>query len=211
MPRKQKKYHFIYKTTNLINEKYYVGMHSTDDLNDGYIGSGKYLSRSIKKYGINNFKFEILEFLPNRELLKEREKKLVNENFINNNLCMNLKTGGSGGNLGKNGERLGGDNFRKAREYWEIPENKKKLIERNRKIGKERFENGELKTFKYDWTGRKHKLETKLKIGKSNSIKQKGEKNSQYGSCWITNGFENKKIKKDDNIPNGWKLGRILK
>jgi hypothetical protein len=211
MPRKQKKYHFIYKTTNLINEKYYVGMHSTDDLNDGYIGSGKYLSRSIKKYGINNFKFEILEFLPNRALLKEREKKIVNENFINNNLCMNLKTGGSGGNLGKNGERLGGDNFKKACEYWKIPENKKKLIDRNREIGKKRFENGELKNFKCDWTGRKHKLETKLKIGKSNSMKQKGEKNSQYGSCWITNGFENKKIKRGNNIPDGWKLGRILK
>ena len=35
-----------------------------------------------------------------------------------------------------------------------------------------------------------------------------GEKNSQFGSCWITNGNENKKINKDDIPPNGWKLGR---
>ena len=42
-------------------------------------------------------------------------------------------------------------------------------------------------------------------------IKQKGENNSQFGSCWITNGIENRKIKKDDKIPIGWKLGRVFK
>jgi len=43
MPRKQKKYHYIYKTTNILNYKFYIGMHSTDDLDDGYVGSGKRL------------------------------------------------------------------------------------------------------------------------------------------------------------------------
>ena len=52
------KYHFLYKTTNLINGKYYYGMHSTYKLNDGYLGSGKILRYSIRKYGKENFSIE---------------------------------------------------------------------------------------------------------------------------------------------------------
>ena len=63
----EKKFHFIYKITNLINNRYYYGMHSTNNLEDGYFGSGKLIRLSIKKYGQNNHRFEILEFLPNRE------------------------------------------------------------------------------------------------------------------------------------------------
>ena len=49
MARKEKKYHFIYKTTNLLSGKYYIGMHSTDNLDDGYLGSGYRLRLAIKK------------------------------------------------------------------------------------------------------------------------------------------------------------------
>lgn len=36
--------HFmVYKTTNLINKKIYIGVHSTRDINDSYLGSGKLL------------------------------------------------------------------------------------------------------------------------------------------------------------------------
>ena len=38
MPRKKHKYHYLYKITNTINYKYYYGMHSTSDLDDGYLG-----------------------------------------------------------------------------------------------------------------------------------------------------------------------------
>ena len=62
---------------------------------------------------------------------------------------------------------------------------------------------------KYDtFTGRKHNEETKQKIGFSVSKKQSGIHNSQYGTMWITNGIENKKIKKEDIIPEGWYKGR---
>ncbi len=95
--RKQKQYHFIYKTTNLLNGKFYIGMHSTNNLNDGYLGSGLKLRRSIKKYGEKNFKIKILEFLLNKESLRKREKELVNKDIIKDSLCMNLVIGGGRG------------------------------------------------------------------------------------------------------------------
>ena len=97
MPRKQKKFHFIYKTTNRLNEKFYVGMHSTNNLEDGYLGGGKRLWYSIQKYGLENHECEILEFLPSREDLKRREAEIINEELLANPLCMNLKFGGEGG------------------------------------------------------------------------------------------------------------------
>lgn len=72
MPRKEKEYNFIYKTTSTLDGKYYVGMHSTNNLNDGYIGSGKKLWYYVKRYGKESFKFEILEFLPDRKSLRIR-------------------------------------------------------------------------------------------------------------------------------------------
>ena len=75
---------------------------------------------------------------------------------------------------------------------------------------KENWKNGIFKYVDY-WTGRKHREDSKNKIGEKNSKNQKGIKNSQYGTMWITNGIENKKIKKNDIIPIGWNLGRFIK
>lgn len=96
MARKEKKYHFVYKTTNLLTGKYYIGMHSTNDLNDGYLGSGKYLKRSIKKNKKENFKIEKIEFFENRKELIKGEKKIVTPELLKDPLCMNLREGGGG-------------------------------------------------------------------------------------------------------------------
>ena len=73
-----KKYHYLYKTTNLVNGKYYYGMHSTNNLNDGYLGSGSYLRNAIHKHGKDNFKREIIEmFELSSEDFGDFEKKKI--------------------------------------------------------------------------------------------------------------------------------------
>ena len=61
------------------------------------------------------------------------------------------------------------------------------------------------------WKGKKHTQEFKEKISKASKIHQRGSGNSQFGTCWITNETENKKIKRGDMIPDGWRLGRTIK
>ena len=89
--------YYIYKTTCTITNKYYIGMHKTCNLKDGYMGSGLLLRRSIKKHGLNNHFIEILEYCDSYEKLAEREQYIVNSDLLNDPLCMNLKTGGIGG------------------------------------------------------------------------------------------------------------------
>jgi len=221
MGRKKPHIHYIYKTICNITKRYYIGMHSTSNLEDGYLGSGKRLRYSIRKYGKENHIKEILEFLPTREKLIIRESEIVNKILLTDKLCMNLKEGGQGGfvNLkavkkgrritdeilekkyGKDFKKIISKNYQNSLSENDRKENSEKIKKRLKEIG---FNHS---TFK----GKKHKEESKNNIGKKNSIKQKGNKNSQYGTCWITNGSDNKKIYKGDLIPKGWRLGRVIK
>lgn len=76
--------HFIYKTTHK-NGKYYIGRHSTDNIDDGYIGSGKW-PKSIKDK--STLTREILEYANNEEALKELERKYLVE-YYGKTDCMN--------------------------------------------------------------------------------------------------------------------------
>lgn len=186
-------------------------MHSTDDLNDGYVGSGKRLWYSIRKYGKENFKHEILEMLPDRCSLKEREKELVNEDLLKDNKCLNLKIGGEGGGKLWNPEhakKFHSAGGKKVRQMFSKIHSERLKTDNEYK---EKWYNNVKKSGGWSgetWKGRKHSEETKNKISEKNSIKQKGEKNSQFGTCWITNSIENKKVKKDSEIPKGWYKGR---
>ena len=74
-------FYTIYKTTNNINGKYYIGKHTTLDLDDTYIGSGTILKRAINKYGIDNFTKEYLFIFDNEEDMTNKEHELVSEEF----------------------------------------------------------------------------------------------------------------------------------
>jgi len=208
MSRKERKYHYIYKITCLKNNRYYIGMHSTDNLNDGYFGGGKRIKNSVKKHGKDAHRKEILEFFENRELLIEAERKIVNYDLLQDPLCMNLSLGGNvvilyGERNGFFGKKRTDEHSRKMEEGF-----RKKMddVEYVKRISKRISEVNRLgNTFR----GKKHTEEVKSRIGIKNSESQKGFKNSQYGTRWITNGIVNKKIKGADSIPEGWKFGRV--
>jgi hypothetical protein len=210
MARKEKKYHFIYKTTNVLSGKYYIGMHSTDNLNDGYMGSGTRLRYSINKHGEENHKREILEFVDSRIELKKREEEIVTMNEVAKVDCMNLKVGGYGGFKDDEHRKKCSDagNIAYSERIKNDDEFRSEVTKRLMDNTKQAHENGNCK---YDnFKGKTHNEESKVKM--SNKAKERvGKKNSQYGTCWITNNKENKKIKKEDldiYIKDGWERGR---
>ena len=85
-------YGYIYITTNLVNNKKYIGQHKYNkpEVDRNYLGSGKYIYRAIRTYGVNNFKCEILECCDTKEELALKEKYYIfkfnaveDENFYN--------------------------------------------------------------------------------------------------------------------------------
>ena len=95
------RYHFIYLITNNVNGKYYKGVHSTSDLNDGYLGSGTALENAKEKYGKENFSLEIIKFFVNREEALRGEFEYITESDINSDNCYNICLGGYGVGIGK--------------------------------------------------------------------------------------------------------------
>lgn len=88
-------YKFIYLTINKINGKKYIGFHSTENINDNYIGSGKILKRAIEKYGKENFEREILEFC-NSENWQEKEIEWIDKMRSLSPNGYNITKGGQG-------------------------------------------------------------------------------------------------------------------
>jgi group I intron endonuclease len=94
----EKKFNFVYITTNLINGKQYVGDHSTDNLEkDKYLGSGIRFIKSINFYGKENFKREILEhFSTKKEAFAAQEKYIIERNTLSPNGYNLSPIGGAG-------------------------------------------------------------------------------------------------------------------
>lgn len=103
------KHHIVYKTTNLVNNKIYVGIHSTDNVNDRYLGSGWILKQAIKKYGKSKFVKEILYICDSRDEAREIEASIVDESFCSRLDTYNTAVGGMGveDQWGSNNHRYG--------------------------------------------------------------------------------------------------------
>lgn len=195
----------------------YIGVHATKNINDGYMGSGKHITSAIKKHGVESFKKEILETFSTMEDMFKREREIVTEEFIFRKDTYNIVVGGRGGSTRETNGMLGrhhsketkilkskiSKEIHKKRSAEEIALLKNKISTRLKEIGKDP------KTF----LGKKHSDETKKLMSKSHKGQGVGHKNSQYGTCWITNGVENKKIKKDQldmYLKKAYKLGRTI-
>ena len=72
-----RKYNYVYITTNKINGKFYIGKHSTDNLNDKYLGSGIKLNNAIKKYGKEHFTIELICECSSQEELDQKEFEYI--------------------------------------------------------------------------------------------------------------------------------------
>lgn len=87
-------FHYVYRITNLLNKKIYIGVHSTENLDDDYMGSSISLSKDLGIYGRDNFKKEILKFFDTRKEALEMEADLVNTDFILRDDIYNINEGG---------------------------------------------------------------------------------------------------------------------
>lgn len=144
-------FYTVYKITNLINDKIYVGVHITDNLNDSYMGSGVNIKRAISKYGIKNSKKEYLSIFDNENEMFQMESEIVNKDFIKSLESYNISLGGVGSwnhindNLSEKekydkGKWLG-DNYGSIAGSWDDINKRQKIlssipIEKRRDIGK---------------------------------------------------------------------------
>ena len=95
---KDGKYRYLYKITNNITKQYYYGIHTTKNLNDGYMGSGSRIKKDIKKLGPDNFTKEYIQFFSSNNDLKESERNILTQTILNDPLCYNVMKGGGGFN-----------------------------------------------------------------------------------------------------------------
>ncbi len=86
----------VYKITNLLNSRYYYGVHETTNPNDGYLGSGIAIKRAVKKYGKHNFKKSVLFTFESSTDAYAKEVELL-RGARQDPLCYNLHEGGQGG------------------------------------------------------------------------------------------------------------------
>lgn len=90
-------YGYIYKTTNLLNGKIYIGQHKSNKFDIAYFGSGKHILSSIKKHGIKNFKCELIEWCDTRSSANSKERYWIKYyNATNKNIGYNITEGGDG-------------------------------------------------------------------------------------------------------------------
>lgn len=213
-------HYLIYKITNRLDNKFYVGKHKTENKDDGYFGSGLLLDYAVKKHGKENFVKELLFECSTEEEMNRRETDIVDEDFVARDDTYNLKLGGTGGwdhvlknklnqtekmrseasRIGKTG--VGGKAYQKR--YREDEAFRQAMREKH-SVASRRWQSIVGGAFR----GKFHTDTSKEKMRLSKIGKYDGEKNPAYGKHWITNGVINKLVPKTSEMPTGFSKGRV--
>lgn len=176
-------YYTIYKITNTLDGKFYIGKHKTKNLDDGYMGSGILIRRVIEKHGVENFKKEILHVFETEAEMNETEKKLVVLGEDSYNLCEGGH--GSWSMLNRTGIKHTAATKQKMREAKlgkPRPEDVKQKMSQSRKGW--RPSEDTLKNMSAGQRGRKHLEETKQKMAESHIGKKASDETRAKMSIW---------------------------
>ena len=189
----------------------YIGKHKTNNINDDYMGSSRKLKAEIEKRGLERFKKEILFDFDNYDEMNNKERELVNEEFVRREDTYNLNLGGSGGWYECN--RRGENN--KNGQYLIVglkckndPEFRKRFCKNiSEGIKRHMAEHPGCRAGEKNAMYGKHHSDESKRIMSSKRI---GSRNGSYGTFWITNSEikKNMKWKEKNNIPEGWVIGR---
>lgn len=218
-------YYIIYKTTNVLTGEFYIGKHCTENLNDGYIGTGMTILKKIKQFGRQHFYRNILEFCNSYDELNEAEKRWLTEEVMNNPLCYNNQTGGDNGFIqsvdtkekisnSNQGKIVSDETRKKQSESLKgrivSDETKGKLrLAWLYKSDKERQKHREAisRALKGKTSNRKGiKLTEEHKKHISESLREKPTWNT--GKHFYTNGEVNIALRDDEIVPDGFYRGR---
>ena len=210
-------HYLIYKITNTINNKFYVGKHKTADKDDDYFGSGVLLERAIKKYGKECFTKEITYECKSEEEMNEMETDIVDEEFIARLDTYNIMLGGQGGWSYVQQNRLNHNEKAKAAHQKSIKIARLAKVEKAKEPNHQEEQNQKVSNgLKFYYTqhknpfdGRTHTAETRKKMSDARKGKVDGKKNPSYGKHWITNGLVSKLVPKTDALPRGFEKGRV--
>jgi len=169
-----KKYHFVYVTTNLITGKKYVGDHSTNNLDDKYLGSGRpYFQNALNEYGKDNFKREILEFFDTKEEAFNTQEKYIKEFDTLYPNGYNLSPTGGVGLVGCFSE--------KTRKNMSISRSGNKNGMYNKKHTEEaKRKQSEARKGKEPWNKGKTNIYSEETIKKMKNVSHKGDKNPMF-------------------------------